>query len=163
MNNSLTSLSFGLAERTAAEMACVKLVYEFGRLVDAHKYEELGQLFDENAEFNRPSEPQNVIKGRQAIISNFRGRPNYVSVHLFSNIQVTATSPTHATGHSHLIMYTAKPGNIGTLGVPIANPEARIGMFAEEFVCESGIWLFSRRVGRMLMVVDLTKIAGSKT
>jgi hypothetical protein len=141
-------------DRAAAEWQCVKLVYEFGRLVDARDFEALVQLFDDNGEFNRPSEPANIIRGRQQLLANFRSRPNYVSAHLFSNVQVTADSPDHATGHSYLIMYTGRPDNLGPLGVPTANSEARIGMFAEEFVWKDGVWRFRRHAGRMLLVVQ---------
>jgi len=150
------SNAFSLAERTAAEWACVKLVYEFGRLVDARDFEALVQLFDEDAEFNRPSEPNKIIKGRRQLLENFKARPTYVSAHLFSNVQVTADSPKHATGHSYLIMYTAGPNNIGPLGVPTANAEARIGTFTEEFIHSDGRWLFRKRVGCMLMATGAT-------
>jgi hypothetical protein len=154
MNNTTSLKSFGPAERIAAEWACTKLVYEFGRLVDARDYQAVVQLFDEEAEFNRPSEPDKIIRGRQQLLANFKTRPNYVSTHLFSNVQVTADGPEHAAGHSYLMMYTSTPDNIGPLGVPTASAEARIGAFAEEFVRRDGSWLFRRRVGRMLMVTQ---------
>lgn len=149
-----THLVFGPTERAAAEWECVKLVYEFARLMDSRQIDELVGLFDEDAEFNRPSEPHRIIKGRNQLFADFRSRPNYVSVHLFSNVQVRAESPVRATGSSYLIMYTGKPDNIGQLGVPVANPEARIGMFTEEFICRDGVWRFRRRAGRMLLVVQ---------
>jgi hypothetical protein len=159
MTHSSGSSEFGAAERLQAESSCVRLVYEFGRLVDARNFEELVKLFDDDGEFNRPSEPNNVIKGRAALLANFRTRPNYVSAHLFSNVNVSVDSSVRAVGHSYLVMYTANPGKVGSLGVPIANPEARIGAFTEEFICKGGVWRFSRRVGRMLMVVELSQEA----
>jgi hypothetical protein len=146
--------SFGPAERLSAEWACVKLVYEFARLIDSRQMDLLVGLFDDDAEFNRPSEPHRIVKGKQDLLADFRSRPNYVSAHLFSNVHVRAERPERAVGHSYLMMYTGDPNNVGQLNVPIANTGSRIGAFTEEFVCRDGIWLFKRRVGRMLLVVQ---------
>src|SRR5579871_4587800 len=147
-------VNFEAGERTRVEWACVKLVYEFGRLMDAREYDALVELFAEDAEFNRPSEPKKILRGRNQLLADFKARPsNQVTTHLFSNVQVTARTGSHATGFSYLIMYTGTTENVGPVGVPFANREARIGAFTEEFVCRNGIWLFQRRSGRMLLVV----------
>lgn len=58
-------------ETALIEQSCIKLVNQFANYNDAMRYEELAELFTEEASFARPTDPENYTVGKEQILAAF--------------------------------------------------------------------------------------------
>lgn len=142
----MTASDLSPAERMLIEQRCERLIRRYALLVDACDYDELAELFAENASFARPTDPANPIHGRDAIIAGFRKRPtDRITRHLVTNCVVTAQGPNSASAMSYTVVYQG-PAEAES-GLPATDKPAFIGGFEDTFVRESGVWKFASRQG----------------
>jgi hypothetical protein len=111
-----------------------KLVRRYALLNDAGRWDELAELFAEDATFTRPSAPDAPIKGKAAILASFRARPPRLARHLVCNTVVTLEGPNAATASSYSVLLT--PGG-----------PMNVGGFEDRFTRVGGGWKFAARVG----------------
>jgi SnoaL-like domain len=128
--------------------ACRSLIVEFATRIDEGRAHTLGDLMTADASFARPTVPDVVIQGRDAILAAFSARPKHlVSQHLNLNIRIHLTGADTAEGHSVVMLYLADandalvPGKGRKTGAPI------IGTWTDTFVRTEEGWRFKDRRG----------------
>jgi len=137
------------AERFAAEWACERLIRRFALLNDAGEYEELAALFVEDGSFARPTDPDNPVVGRQAILDFFRTRPKRTTRHLMSNIVVDIEGDGGtARAVSYVTLYSGSAG--GALPIS-ADPVQLIGAYHDKFILTDAGWRFIERRGSVAL------------
>jgi hypothetical protein len=140
------------AERFAAEWACERLIRRFAQLNDAGAYEELASLFTEDGSFARPTDPDNPVVGRQAILDFFRSRPKRTTRHLMTNIVVDVEDDAAtARAVSYVTLYTGPAG--GTQPPVAADPVQLVGAFHDKLVRTEQGWRFAERRGSVTLSV----------
>jgi SnoaL-like domain len=132
--------------------ACRSLVMEFAARIDSNQTATLGELMVGDATFARPTAPDIVINGVEAILAAFAARPKtMVTQHMNMNIRIRLTGPDTAEGHSIVMLFIANaddqpvPGKGRKAGSPI------IGTWTDSFVRTSSGWRFKDRRGNATM------------
>lgn len=128
-------------ETMLAEHQCERLIKRFAVLNDENVYEEMVAMFADNGRFARPSQPEDIITGREAILAAFKARPLRVSRHFISNILVELQDDNHASALSYVMLYT------GATGSNESKPPYLIGRFKDRLEQIDGQWLFTERLG----------------
>jgi hypothetical protein len=134
------------AERLSISNACTQQLYRLARLNDAGAFEAVSRLFIENATFIRPSDPENPLRGREAILASLISRPARTTRHVLSGVEVILESEVRATAISTVVMYTGEPMNSH---VSIA--ATAVGGYVDVFYNVGGEWLIKERRGRIDM------------
>jgi hypothetical protein len=138
-------------ETLLAEQACARLIHSFARANDTRDFDTLNSLLAEEATYARPTDPNNPMQGREAIVASFRARPaTRITRHLFSNSVVTVESETAARAVSDVVLYM---GATVEKGVAKAEP-ALVGGFEDRFVKRDGRWLFLARKGSLALKAE---------
>jgi SnoaL-like domain len=128
--------------------ACRSLVLEFAARIDNGQAHTLGELMTPDASFARPTMPDVVLQGREAILAAFSARPKHlVSQHLNLNIRIRLTGADTAEGHSMVMLFLADandeliPGKGRKTGAPL------LGTWTDTFVRTPEGWRFKDRRG----------------
>ena len=132
---------------------CEQLLYRAARLTDLARWEEVACLYVENGRLTRPSDLQNPIVGRAAILAALRARPPRITCHLLSNIVVEPTSATTAHVSSTVVLFT---GSSSTPPLPVVGQKTLVGHFEDELSLINGGWAFAVRQGSMLLEYSAT-------
>ena len=128
-------------EKMLAEHECERLIKRFAVLNDESAYDEMVGMFTESGQFARPSQPEDILSGREAILAAFKARPLRISRHFISNILVDLVDENRASAISYVLLYTA-PSNSTE-----SKPPYLIGRFKDQLERVEGRWLFSQRLG----------------
>lgn len=128
----------GQDEGAVDERAVEAVIRRFALLNDAGRWEELADLFTDDAVFARPSAPDRPLVGRPQILDAFRARPARLARHLVCNTVVTMTGPGAAEAFSYSVLVGVEAGGGGTLSV---------GHFDDRLVRRNGLWKFASRQG----------------
>lgn len=128
-------------ERMLAEFECERLIKRFAVLNDECDYQKMVQMFAPDGTFARPSAPQDLICGRDAILAAFQARPVRISRHFISNVLVDVIDPNHARALSYVLLFTAEQGS------QVSAPPYLIGRFKDQLIRVDDQWLFSERLG----------------
>lgn len=139
-------------EQRDAHSACLDLIHRFPVLIDSGRFGELPALFTADATFNRPSEPDRVLRGRSAIVEDFSHRAASVGAHMVANASVEVLAPDRAVGVSYIMVVSSSPGPVSAAGFPAFPAQFRIGRFEDEYSIEGGAWRIRSRAGHMLLV-----------
>lgn len=138
------------AERIGIEHECEKLVRQYALYVDAGDYDLLGGLFAKDAVFGRPTDPENPIAGRDAIVAGFRKRPGgRITRHIVSCCVIEADDARSAHGQSYMVLYQGPMG--AQEEATIMDKPALVGGFEDRFVFEDGAWRFLARHGKLAL------------
>jgi hypothetical protein len=136
------------AQQLADIETCRSLIIEFATRIDEGRAHTLGDLMTMDASFARPTVPDVVIEGRDAILAAFSARPKHlISQHLNLNIRIRLTGADTAEGHSVVMLFLADandelvPGKGRKTGAPI------IGTWTDTFVRTAEGWRFKDRRG----------------
>ncbi|MEO6184702.1 MAG: nuclear transport factor 2 family protein [Steroidobacteraceae bacterium] len=139
-------------EELASIEACRTLILEFAARIDNGQTHTLGELLTSDATFARPTAPDVVISGADAILAAFASRPKtMVTQHLNLNVRVHLTGPDSAEGHSIVMLFIAStndelvPGKGRKAGAPL------LGTWTDSFVRTSQGWRFKHRRGAVTM------------
>ncbi|MDB5458866.1 MAG: hypothetical protein JWO72_607 [Caulobacteraceae bacterium] len=145
MTQALTSL-----DRALIGWECERLIHHYAMLNDAGQFHEMAALFAENGAFARPTDADNLIVGRQAILAMYLSRPPRFTRHMITSVVITAQDADHAAGHSYLSLHTAQAE-----ATPPAQADLSylIGAFHDRFVREGGVWKFLERRGSLSLRV----------
>lgn len=128
-------------ERILAEHQCERLIKRFAVLNDENAYDEMVGMFTDLGQFARPSQPEDIITGKEAILAAFKARPLRVSRHFISNILVDIVDENNAQAISYVLLYTAASNSTES------KPPYLIGRFKDQLQRIDGEWLFSQRLG----------------
>lgn len=132
--------------------ACRALILEFAARIDNGQAHTLGELLTPDASFARPTMPDTVIQGRDAILAAFSARPKHlVSQHLNLNIRIRLTGADTAEGHSVVMLFLANSGDelVPGKGRPAGAP--LLGTWTDSFVRTAEGWRFKDRRGAATM------------
>jgi hypothetical protein len=137
----------------AIEHACERLVCEFAECVDAQDFAGLRKVFAADAAFARPTDPDNLIRGIDAIVDSYLARPRTrVTQHLCCNIRISVHSPDRASGSCRVLLFTADASEADAPGKGRqATAHQLVGAFDDRFVLTPEGWRFAERRGRLLM------------
>jgi hypothetical protein len=137
--------------KQAIELACTKLINQFAVFNDAGRHNDLADLFTDEGQYARPTDPENYVQGRAAILAAFTGRPaDKLTRHLITNIVVDVIGPTSASGLCYVTLYAGSTGKPAEKHAYQANPSQLIGEYHDMFVLTPAGWKFSKRQGRLI-------------
>lgn len=138
-------------ERIEIERACERIVHAYVRALDQGDMNAAADLFAENGSFARPTAPDKVITGREAIRASLLSRPATVRTrHLSTNVMIDVESAEAAGGVSSLTMISVTPPEGAQ--PPFASPgPIWFGEMKDRFVLEGGQWKFLERRGSIQM------------
>jgi len=136
------------SQRVLIVEACRALIYRYAYLNDERNFEAAADLFTEDAVYRRPSAPEVLIRGREAILASLRSRPAVVATfHLCSDVLVEVDSPRRARARTRLLLLAgARPPDGGTPD-PATLKAPLPGTFRDELTLTAGGWKFSQRIG----------------
>ena len=134
--------------RRAIEADCERLIKRYINLNDAQDWEGVAALYTEDARFARPSQPDNFVVGRDAILASFRARPARAQRHVMANIVVDVEDADHARAFSVIVLYLGDEAEDGGLPAMSANSPL-IGTFTDKLVRTADGWRFEERVGAL--------------
>jgi len=135
-------------ERRAIEADCERLIKHYINLNDAQDWDAVAALYTEDARFARPSQPDNFVVGREAILASFRARPARAQRHVMANIVVNVEDADHARAFSVIVLYMGDAADDGGLPSISANSPL-IGTFTDKLVRTGQGWRFAERVGAL--------------
>lgn len=135
------------------EHDCTRLVLRFAELVDSGRYEELSEVFAPDGVFCRPAEPDKPMTV-DALIGSYRQRlgPN-ASMHLVTNVLITAESLSTASGSARILFFAAPRDAVSEVGQGRKATLQLVGRFSDRFVRTAQGWRFAERRGEMLFNV----------
>jgi ketosteroid isomerase-like protein len=132
--------------------ACRNLSADYVACVDAQDYERLRELFVPDAVFARPTDPDTLVHGVEAIIAGFAARPrSRLTQHLMAQIRITPVGPDEARGHASLTLYTADAGEAPQPGKGRKGSGPLIGLYEDRYVRTPAGWRFAERFGRVTL------------
>jgi hypothetical protein len=132
-----------LAQRRAIEAECARLPTAYSVFIDFRRFEELVDLFTEDAVLDLDGWP---LAGREAIRDYMVQRPKTRTTrHCVSNILIEVVDETRATGTTYVTSYRfdaadEKPRT----RIPFDGPFF-MGNYTDEYVNQGGVWRFSGR------------------
>ena len=133
-------------EQALIQHECAQLVLHYAHLNDLGDWQGLAQTFTEDATFARPSAPDEIIRGRDRILASFLARTPNRTVHVVTNIMVTAISASEATSICTIQLFPATARmEDGVASHGRAAP--LVGGSVDRLCRENGKWLFSERRG----------------
>jgi len=140
-----------LDEVQSAELACSKLCNQFAVFNDGGRHDDLAALFTEDGRYARPTDPDNFVSGKTAILAAFKSRPqDKITRHLITNIIVDVTGANTARGICYVTLFNGSTNNPAEKFGFKANPAILIGEYHDEFVLTESGWRFSQRGGRLI-------------
>ncbi len=129
------------AEHAAVTWAIERQIRLFAFLNDAHDHDGVADLFTADGRFARPTDPDNVIAGRENIRTFFRDRPQRATLHFMANTVVDIECADRASARSYILLLVGG----GAIG----------GQFHDRLSKEEGRWLFAERCGSVLPSVSV--------
>jgi hypothetical protein len=123
-------------EERAIEHECVRLVAHYANLNDESAWEELADLFVAEGRLARPTAPDEVIVGRDAILAAFRARPARRTRHLCTNVVIRVISEREAAGECAIALF-------------LAEDKVKVGTFRDRFRLTEQGWRFAERRGTL--------------
>lgn len=133
-------------ETALIQHECMQLILRYSYLNDLGDWHGLAATFTEDATFTRPSAPDDIIHGRSDILQSFLARKSGKTVHIVTNIMVTALSSVEATSRCTIQLFPATPNAEDEIASH-SRETPLIGGSSDRFRLESGQWLFSERRG----------------
>lgn len=123
---------------------CQQFLNRVTMLMDSGQWEALAACYTEDGVLFRPSDPDNGVEGRAAILASFQARPPRTSCHLLANcvFEVKAADRVEANSRVWLVAGDAAP----TYPVK-ADSKLLIGSFRDELMLVDGEWFIRRREG----------------
>ena len=137
-------------ERLLIVDACRTLIHRYAYLNDARDFNELVELFTEDAVFYRPSAPDDAIVGRDAILKSLQARSaSTITFHLCTDVLIEVASPQRASARSRILLLSGTRSADGNPPDPATLKPLLPGTFRDELVLTTSGWKFSRRSGRV--------------
>lgn len=142
-------------ERLLIVDACRALIHRYAYLNDARAFNELIELFTDDAVLYRPSTPDEAIVGRTAILNSLQARSaSTMTFHFCTDVLIEVESPQQARARSRILLLSGTRAADGSHPDPATLKPILPGTFRDELVLTTSGWRFSRRVGR-LWLADL--------
>jgi ketosteroid isomerase-like protein len=132
--------------------ACRALILEFAARIDNNLTHTLGELMTADCTFARPTVPDVVITGRDAILAAFAARPKtLVTQHLNLNARIRLTGPDTAAGDSVVMMFLSNTAEEFVPGKGRKATGPLLGTWTDQFTRTAEGWRFSQRRGAVTL------------
>lgn len=131
-------------DNLADEAAIERLIRRYAFFNDALDHDALAEMFTEDGSFARPTDPDNLVEGKEALRAFFRDRPARHTRHLMCNTLVEIEGPHEASARSYVVMVVAPLGE--------AKAESLLaGDFHDKLAKIDGRWKFRSRRGTLAL------------
>jgi hypothetical protein len=129
------------------QQACARLIATYAYLNDERRYEELADLFTDDAVLFRPSAPGQAIAGHKAILAALRKRPaDAMTFHVTSDVIIDVENDSMADGRSRILLFAGTRSAAGAALPEDARPPVP-GVFRDRFRLTDQGWKFAERRG----------------
>ena len=137
--------------RRAIESDCRDLAIRSIVLNDTQDWETLTDLFTEDAVFVRPIAPDDPIKGKEAILAQYKARPkSRVTRHFATNVVIDVEGGDKARGLMYVLLISGT-AETDPPKFPIkADPALLVGEFRDDYVLTDAGWRIAKRDGSMI-------------
>ncbi len=126
----IAALPFSASAHNAIEEQCERVMQDYAWYIDHPNPEGFANLFTKDATLVLNSRTMNGHEELKAFINS--GSENRTAVHLMSNLRVTPTSDTTATGTSYLTVFIMPGGE----GIKRVDGFSAIAEYHDEFVID---------------------------
>ncbi|MGD8324886.1 MAG: nuclear transport factor 2 family protein [Gammaproteobacteria bacterium] len=130
--------------RTSIQWECQQLLNRVTNLIDGRQWEELVDCYLDDGVLFRPSDPDNGIVGRAAILRSLKARPPSTTCHLLANTEFDVLTSSRVVARSRVWLANG-PTSIG--GPVQAKAPLLIGSFEDTLVYDGERWLIAERKG----------------
>jgi SnoaL-like domain len=131
-------------EDAVMQCECQQLLNRMANLMDQQQWQALALCYTEDAILSRPSNPENPIRGRKAILESFLARSPRTSGHSIVNSVFTITSKDSVTAKSRVWLIN---GPVDASSPVIAHTPLLIGSFTDHIKWQGTQWLVAKRDG----------------
>jgi hypothetical protein len=138
------------SDRTVIQWECQQLLNRVTNLIDSRQWEVLVECYLEKGVLYRPSDPDNGIFGREAILQSLRGRPPAVTCHLLANSEFDVVSAVRVIARSRVWLASGSAdatAQAPAAGAVTARPPLLIGSFVDTLVRSDDRWMIAERRG----------------
>ncbi len=135
-------------EHAVIQWECQQLLNRMTMLMDQKQWQALANCYTQDAVLSRPSDPNNPICGRQAILESFTARPARASAHIIVNSVFTIIGQANVKADSRVWLISG-PADAST--PVIANSPLLIGSFIDHIKRQENLWLVAQRDGSIEM------------
>ena len=132
------------SQYSVIEWECQQLLNRVTNLIDARQWEALIDCYLEDGVLFRPSDPDNGIVGREAILQSMKARPPGTTCHLLANSEFDVLNERNVVARSRVWLAS---GPAETNGPVQARPPMLIGSFVDTLVYRADRWLIAERKG----------------
>lgn len=133
--------------RDRVEKDCERTILSFYAALDGKRYEELAGLFLDDGVWHRLG---TALAGPKQILAAMQGRQSWVTVHIVTNVLVTALTPSEATSQQYVTIYRLETIDGETPPFPIAAPIG-ISVHRDQLVLTEAGWRFREKKSRAVM------------
>jgi len=138
-------------ERRAIESDCRNLAIRSFVLIDTREWETLANLYAEDAEFTRPTAPDQPILGRPAILAQYQARPaSKITRHFVTNALIDVQGGDKAKGLLYVLLITGTADSEAPTFPITADPVQLVGEFRDDYVLTDSGWRIAKRAGNMV-------------
>ena len=131
-----------------AKAEITELITRYAALNDAGDWHAAAALYVEDARMSRPTAPDVLIVGRDAILRSFLERPPRSTRHVVANVLVTVEDERIARAASQLLLFLGT--RTADSGLPrLAAAAPLVGTYADVVVRTDQGWRFRERLGRL--------------
>jgi len=132
------------SDRTIIQWECQQLLNRITNLIDARQWEALVECYVDDGVLFRPSDPDNGIVGREAILRSLQERPPGISCHMLANAEFDVLTSSRVVARSRVWLAN---GPADTDGPAKAKTPLLIGSFVDTLVYRNDRWLIAERKG----------------
>ena len=132
------------SERAIIQCECQHLLNRVTNLIDSRQWQALVDCYTEDGVLFRPSDAENGIVGREAILQSLQARPPSTTCHLLANSEFDVVSTTRVIARSKVWLAN---GPAGAGGAVEAKAPILIGGFVDTLVYAGNRWLIAERKG----------------
>lgn len=130
--------------RSMIQMECQQLLNRVTNLIDNCRWDELVDHYTDDGVLFRPSDPNNGLAGKTAILESFKARPHKVTCHALVNTEMDIIDENNVVAYSRVWLSNgpAVEGGIANSEGPIL-----IGSFIDTLTFHNDRWLIKQRKG----------------
>jgi ketosteroid isomerase-like protein len=130
--------------RAIIQMECQQLLNRVTNLIDACQWEKLVEYYTEDGVLFRPSDPNNGVEGKAAILESFKARPPKTTCHALVNTDIDVQSETLVVASSRVWLVSGPASEGGAVN---SEGPLLIGSFVDTLVYQNNRWLIKTRKG----------------
>ena len=124
------------------KQACETLVLDYANHRDQSRGEKLAQLFTEDAELSVNGQ---TFVGREALRNRFKAPASQTFRHMMSNVQITVTGESQATGVSYVLIFAGAIDPLNPSAPIVVSNFLAMGEYHDTFELTDAGWRIASR------------------